>query len=91
MLVIQHYKKFKIVPENTTPLHFAAMAGNTEMIKRLIQIGAQFNKIRVNEMIYKLHWNENRLCSQFNVTMKKLFQKRKTLGSWIPRNIYQNH
>ena len=60
-LVIQHYKEFKIIPENTTPLHFAAMAGNTEMIKRLIQIGAQFNKIRVNEMIYKLHWNGNRL------------------------------
>ena len=45
-LVIQHQKKFKSVPENTTPLHFAAMSGNTEMIERLMQIKAQFNEIK---------------------------------------------
>ena len=43
-LVIQHYNKFKSVPENTTPLHFAAMTDNTEMIEKLMQIGAQFNE-----------------------------------------------
>ena len=44
MLVIQRYKKFESVPENTTPMHFAAMIGNTAMIEKLIQIGAQFNE-----------------------------------------------
>ena len=45
--VIQY---FKYHPEdkgliNTVPLHFAAMTGNTEMIERLIQIGAKLNEI----------------------------------------------
>ena len=45
--VIQYFKDH---PEdkgliNTVPLHFAAMTGNTEMIERLIQIGAKLNEI----------------------------------------------
>ena len=45
--IIQHFKDY---PENiglinTVPIHFAAMTGNTEMIERLIQIGAKLNKI----------------------------------------------
>ena len=44
--VIQYYKEFNGVPENTVPLHFAAMTGNTEIIERLIQKGPQLNKIR---------------------------------------------
>ena len=39
--VIQYFREFKSVPENTVPLHFAAMIGNTEIIERLIQIGAK--------------------------------------------------
>ena len=44
--VIQYYKEFNCVPENTVPLHFAAMTGKTEIIERLIQKGSQLNKIR---------------------------------------------
>ena len=39
--VIQYFREFKSVPENTVPLHFAAMIGNTEIIERLIQTGAK--------------------------------------------------
>ena len=47
--VIQRFK-FYPYPEkreliNTVPMHFAAMTGNTEMIKRLIKIGANLNEI----------------------------------------------
>ena len=48
--VIQHFEELECDPENTgltntVPLHFAAMTDNTEMIKRLIQIGAKLNEI----------------------------------------------
>ena len=44
--IIQYYKEFNCVPENTVPLHFAAMTGNNEIIERLIQKGSQLSKIR---------------------------------------------
>ena len=49
-LVIKHYKKFKSVPEDTTPLHFAAMTGNAKMIYKLIQMGAHFNEIKATRV-----------------------------------------
>jgi ankyrin repeat protein len=48
--VIQYHRESKCVPENTVPLHFAAMTGNIEIIERLIQIRSQLNKIRTTRI-----------------------------------------
>ena len=91
--VLQYYKEFNCVPENTVPLHFAAMTGKTEIIKRLIQEGSQFNKIRgagICEEAWQVTSREisdyyeggvrPKLLSQHK--KKKKFELEKT--NWIP-------
>ena len=91
--VIQYYKEFNCVPENTVPLHFAAMTGKTEIIERLLQKQSQLNKIRgagICEEAWQVTSREisdyyeggvrPKLLSQHK--KKKKFELEKT--NWIP-------
>ena len=76
--VIQYYKEFNCVPENTVPLHFAAITGNTEIIEGLIQKGTQLIKIWGARICKKAWLASNQALADRTMTdLKILLQHKK--------------
>ena len=94
--VVQHFKNFDFYQEstgpiNTVPLHFAAMTGNTEMIERLIQNGAELNEIDSFQCTPLHYAARNDHLTAYQLIMKNNPIKNPEIGYMTPFHVAAKH